>query len=283
MKVTAITDTSDLRGRLAEFSAIVGVETSHAIKQFARVACVNLATETQPWGNKKPHKLKGEITVRNDINKVYYKATGKKFLEQATNLARGYYIANKIAKPSEQAEKFHQRLKKYQRSNNTGYIAGIAADLGFTNSLIESFDSSRHKAARGSNGRVKNADPTLLIGADKQLDQYIEKTQQKVGLTKAGWAKCAEAIPLTRVSKSTRGIPQWVTRNIGRASGHISDQSHDRTNPKVTMTNATPWTSMVLTPAQARKALTLARDNFVKYMDTAIKKTLREQAKLKAS
>jgi hypothetical protein len=48
------------------------------------------------------------------------------------------------------------------------------------------------------------------------------------------------------------------------------------------MTNSTPWCSTVLTPAQAQQALTLARDNFVKYMNQAIKGTLRAQAKLSA-
>lgn len=278
-----MTDTSDLRGRLNQYAQITGREISESVRQFARVACVNLATETQPWGNKKYHKLKGEIAVRNDINKVYYKATGKKFLEQATNLARGYYKANQISKATEKADKFRERLKKYQRSNNTGYIAGIAADLGFEKALIETFDETRHKLARNSHGRIRNTEPTLLIGADAQLDKYIEKTQKKVGLTKAGWAVCAEAIPLKRVSSATRDIPQWVTRNKGRASGRIDNQSQDPVNPRVRMTNATPWTSQVLTPQQADKALRIARDNFVKYMNTAIKKTLREQVKLKSA
>jgi hypothetical protein len=75
-----------------------------------------------------------------------------------------------------------------------------------------------------------------------------------------------------------------VTRNKGRASAsNIVDQSADPDNPKVTMTNAIPWTSECLTVSQTQAALNIARNKFVKYMNSAIKGTLRAQAKLQAA
>lgn len=280
MKITAMTDTSDLRGRLSEFTRITGKETSEAVKQFARVACVNLATETQPFGKDDTAKAKGETAVARDIYKVYYPATGYKFLQQATKIAENYH--SKTGASANASDKFRNRMLRYQMENNSGALAKIAGDLGFKDVALDTFDSSRHKGARNRRGRVDRAKGQLIIGGEDQLEKYIETTQRKVGLTKAGWAKCAEAIPLTRASSATRGIPQWVTRNKGRASGSISDQSADPVNPRVKMTNSTPWTSMVLTPGQAQQALTLARDNFVKYMNQTIKGTLRAQAKLRA-
>jgi hypothetical protein len=281
MKISAMTDTSDLRGRLADFSRIVGVEKSHAVRQFARVACVNLATETQPFGKDSSAKEQGETAVARDIHKAYYPATGSKFLKQAVRIAENHQT--KTGKKSS-SDKFKNRMLRYQMEGNNGALAKIAADMGFTRAMVDTFDSSYHKSVRDRRGRVRGANPYLVIGGgEMEMDRYIEATQRKVGLTKAGWAKCAEAIPLDRASSATRGIPQWVTRNKGRASGHISDQSQNPDNPSVTMTNSTPWTSMVLTPRQTQEALNLARDNFVKYMNTAIKKTLREQAKLKGT
>lgn len=280
MKITAMTDTSDLRGRLAEFGRIVGKETSEAVRQFARVACVNLTTETQPFGKDSAAKDKGETAVARDIYKVYYPATGSKFLQQATKIAENYY--GRIKASSNASDQFKNRMLRYQMENNTGALAKIAGDLGFTDVALDTFDSSRHKGSRDRRGRVRGAKAQLVIGAEDQLEKYVAETQRKVGLTKAGWAVCAEAIPLTRASSATRGIPQWVTRNKGRASGSISDMSNDPSNPRVKMTNSTPWCSMVLTPAQAQQALNLARDNFVKYMNQAIKGTLRQQAKLAA-
>ena len=173
-------------------------------------------------------------------------------------------------------------MLRYQMENNTGALARIAADLGFKDYALDTFDSSRHRASRNSRGRVHGAKSQLIIGAEDQLEKYITYTQRKVGLTKAGWAKCADLIPLSRTSSATRGIPQWVTRNKSRATGFIKDNSFHPVNPKVQMTNTTPWTSNVLTPKQAQNALNLARDNFVKYMNQTIKGTLRAQAKLRA-
>ena len=281
MKITAMTDTSDLRERLSEYVRVTQRETSETVRQFARVACVNLATETQPFGDGKEGQSAGETAVARDIYKVYYPATGAKFLKQATRYVEGYYAKNNQS--SSRADKFKTRLLGYQMANNTGALAKIAADIGFTDAQIDSFEPSRHRSSRDSRGRVRAAKPQLVIGGEDGLEKYIEETQRKVGLTKAGWAVCAEAIPLNRASSATRGIPQWVTRNKGRASGRIEDHSQDPTNPRVRMTNATPWTSQVLTPSQAKQALELARDNFVKYMNTAIKKTLRDEVKLKGA
>lgn len=279
MKITAMTNTSDLRGRLEAYAKITGREISESIKQFARVACVNLTTETQPFGKDAAGKAKGETAVARDIYKVYYPATGSKFLKQAVRVAESY--ENKRGK-SKSVSAFKNRMLQYQMANDTGALAKIAADMKFSNALLDTFDASMHKNGRDSRGRVRGVKPTLVIGAEDQLEKYIETTQRKVGLTKAGWALCAEAIPLTRASSATRGIPQWVTRNKGRASGQISDQSNNAANPRVSMTNKTPWASQVITPSRARAALQLARDNFVKYMNTAIKTTLRDQAKLRA-
>lgn len=281
MKITAMTDSSDLRGRLAEYVRITQRETSETIRQFARVACVNLATETQPFGDDKEGQSKGETAVARDIYKVYYPSTGAKFLNQATKYVEGYYARS--GKSSDRAEKFKTRMLKYQMANNSGALAKIAADIGFTDVQIDSFEPSRHKSSRDGRGRVRGAKAQLILGGEDQLERYVEQTQRKVGLTKAGWAVCAEAIPLNRASSATRGIPQWVTRNKGRASGSISDQSANPSNPLVKMTNSTPWCSQVLTPSQAKQALELARDNFIKYMNTAIKKTLRDEVKLKSA
>ena len=282
MKISAMADTSDLTSRLNFFAQIVGKETSEAVKQFARVACVNLATETQPYGVDEVAKAKGETAVARDIHNVYYPATGYKFNRDATKIADAYN-ARRGSASGRSSSNFQNRLTRYQIENNTSALARIAGDLGFKDVALDTFDSQRHQSRRDRRGRTRPGKAQLIIGAEDLLEKYIEKTQKKVGLTKAGWAKCAELIPVTRASAATRGIPQWVTRNKHRASGVIVDKSRDPENPSVTMTNKTPWTSVVLTPSQAKHALNLARDNFVKYMNHAIKGTLRNQAKLKAA
>jgi hypothetical protein len=280
MKITAMTDTSDLRGRLAEFAQIVGKETSEAVRQFARVACVNLATETQPFGSSKGDKDPGEKAVEVDVSKVFY-------TPQDGGFARALKaIVAKGNRSDASKQKFNARLDGYISSNNTEAIARLARAFNWQGVLFDDIDPQLHQNARaGTRRRVpkKRGAMHMVIGGNAALAKYKEEQKRKVGLTKAGWAVCAEKIPLQRASSATRGIPQWVTRNKGRASGNVLDGSHNPTNPKVQMTNMTPWTSVVLTQSSAKQALEIARDKFVKYMNAAIKGELRAQAKLKAA
>jgi hypothetical protein len=154
--------------------------------------------------------------------------------------------------------------------------------------VLDEFDKNIHRSARNrTTGRVnkRRASLHLVIGAEKDLEKYRKEMISRVGLTKAGWAKCADLIPITgRASSSTRGIPQWVKRHRNKlASGTVSDKSNDPINPRVVMTNTTPWCSRVLTPANAQKALDIARNKFVEYMNKQIKYELRQKAKLRGA
>ena len=282
MKISAMADTSDLTKRLSTFAEVVGVETSQAVKQFARKACIYLAVETQPFGKDEAAQAKGETAVAADIYKVYLPATGYKFNKMATRIAENYNAKTGNANPNA-SSKFQDRLTRYQMANNTGALARIASSMKFRDVALDTFDRQRHRDRRGSRGTVRPGKQQLMIGAEDELEKYVEYTQKKVGLTKAGWAKCAELIKLNRVSSSTRELPKWITRNMSRATGSIVDSSADKTNPKVQMTNTTPWTSNVLSPQSAKSALELARKNFIEYMNTSIKKTLRNQVKLKGA
>ena len=280
MKISAMTNTADLSGRLAVYAQIVGKETSEAVKQFARVACVNLATNTQPFGSAKGDKGPGEKAVETDISKVFYTPQDGGFANTLKEIIGG-------SKRSDTAkQKFGARIDGYIQSNNLSAITKLASDFGWKGTLFDEVDPALHQNARRSpRGRVpkRTGAMHMVIGGKEALAKYKTQRMQKVGLTKAGWAKCATLIPLKRASSPTRGIPQWVTRHINQASGSIVDNSHVQENPSVSMTNATPWTSQVLTENQAKAALQIARNKFVNYMNQQIKYELRQQAKLKAA
>jgi hypothetical protein len=302
MKITAMTDTRDLRGRMEQWSRLVGKEMGEGLKQFARVACVDLANTTQPYSGKdssgksgnKSGQAKGEISVEVDISKVFYspepyggfvnglsEAAHESFSARAARSKRGF-------DPDAATLAFTNRVNGYAAAGNTAALRKLAKDFNWQG-VIDQVDPALHQAARRPpRMKVEKADTRgkmyLVIGGRKTaIATYIKQVQKKVGLTKAGWAKCAELIPLNRVSSATRGIPAWVTRNIGRASGHIVDQSANKKNPKVQMTNSTPWASQCISPTQAVASLNLARNKFVEYMNQQIKYELRQQAKLKGA
>lgn len=281
MQISAMTDTSDLTGRLRVFANLVGKETSEAVKQFARVACVNLATATQPFGNKPTDRKPGENAVEADISKVFYLPQDGGF---AATLKE---IAGKNPKRSDAAkQRFGDRIDGYLESNNLEAITRLARNFGYKGVLFDEVNPALHQSRRRPPrmrvSKIKGQ-MHMVINGKESLNKYKKEQMYKVGLTKAGWAKCATLIPLKRASSATRGIPQWVTRHISRASGNIVNNSDDSVNPSVTMTNATPWTSIVLSPASTKNALRIARENFIKYMNQAIKGELRAQARLQAA
>jgi hypothetical protein len=285
MKITAMTDTSDLRGRLDLWAGLVGKEMSEGIRQHARLACVGLANTTQPYSGKgaseKGRRL-GEQSILNDVSKVFY---------TANEPTRGFEnsLKEKVdqSRRSDKAkESFKAKITSYCRSSNTEGIAWLARFFKTERVQLDTFDRAIYQNAR--TGPRKNVPKrtkmlSLVIGADGELEKFKQERMRKAGMGKAGWAVCAEAIPLTRKRKATDGIPKWVTRHTKQASGYIADLSHNELNPSVRMTNAMPWVSELLSESAALHALNIEREKFVKYMNTQIKYELRKQAKLKAA
>jgi hypothetical protein len=288
MKITAMVDTSDLRERMRVWGDLVGKETSEGLRQHARIACVTLANTTQPYSGKdeegasqsKEGKRVGEQSIINDVSKVFY---------TANEPTRGY--ENSLKQKVDQSRRTEKgkaamkaRIERYCRSNNAEGIAWLARFFKTERVQFDGFDRQIYENARtGSRKNVpkKTKMLSLVIGADGELEKFKQERMKRAGMAKAGWAVCAEAIPVKQAQSATRGIPQWVTRHKGRASGSIEDHSNDPTNPKVRMTNEMPWVSKLLTPAEANKALDMTRNKFVKYMNTQIKYELKKRAGLK--
>jgi hypothetical protein len=293
MKITAMVDTSDLRDRLNLYSQVVGKEIGESLRQHARVACVALANTTQPYtgsgedgaSKAKEGKRIGEQSILNDVSKVFY---------TANEPTRGY--ENSLKQKVDQSRRTEKgkaamkaRIEKYCRSNDSEGIAWLARFFKTERVQLDTFDKQLYNNAR--TGRRTNVPKktkmlALVIGADGELTKFKEERMRTAGMGKAGWAACAEKIPLDQTQSATRGIPQWVTRHKGRsvvANSSISDLSNIPDNPKVVMNNAVPWVSNLLSDSQAKAALEIARNKFVKYMQIAITKTLRDQVKLKAA
>tara|TARA_R110000868_G_C10790259_1_gene756239 strand:+ start:198 stop:1103 length:906 start_codon:yes stop_codon:yes gene_type:complete len=300
MQIKAMTNTADLRARMEMWAGLVKKETGAGIKQFARVACENLAFNTQPYGIDEDAKKKGERAAIAGVSSVYYTTKDKGFKNALLEQAKKHYNYRKRQagllnfkerrKIGKGHAGFEQRLNGYIGSQNELALAKIALCFGWKGVILPSdtFDKSLHKNARNPvTGRVdkRKGNMHLAIGHRGDLEKYKREMAGRVGLSKAGWAKCADLISIPgRVSAATRGIPKWVKRHRNKlASGTISDKSNDPINPRVVMTNTTPWCSRVLTPANAQKALDIARNKFVEYMNRQIKYELRQKAKLRGA
>jgi hypothetical protein len=297
MRITAIADTTDIRARLRQYATLLHKDVSDSVRRFAVVACRNLANTTQPFSGrdketKATARALGEKAVEVDISKVFYVPTPDGgFVQQLHEQAHKShtYKRNKTKDKKFDADRatlrFTDRLNGYVASGNMKALQEITKDFGWKNAR-RTIDPAIHEARRtGRRSKVRKqpGDMTLILNTEKHLQSYIKKRQKMVGLTKAGWAKAADMIPTSNKGSATRGIPQWVTRNKGKASASIQDLSRDERNPRVTMSNRIPWTSNNLSPNEARKALELAKANFVEYMNKTMKAELRRRVKLAAN
>jgi hypothetical protein len=293
MKVTAITDAGDLRGKLREFQQVVGREASGAVRQFARLACVYLANSTQPYSGKnaegksesKGAKALGEKAVEVDISKVFYAPDSGGFAQGLTEAAmRSYEKRAAKSKGGFNAARarssFLARVETYIASNNRKALRKLAKDFNWQG-VIDEVDPALHQQARsGPRRKVKKREGRMYMvlgGRKGAVGTYINKVKKRVGIAKSGWASCAEQIPLNQKQSLTSGIPAWVTRHASGRTGSIQDNSRDKGNPGVRMTNKVPWTSQNLTANETMKALNRARDNFVKYMNKTIRAELKRQ------
>jgi len=239
-------------------------DSQETLFQFARVACVNLAHNTQPYGKDKGAKALGERAIASDIGKVFYTPEPYGgFVEALTEAAQDSYRAKERKSrrgfnSDEATLKFYNRVNGYAAAGNFKALRKLANERAFHSHLV--------------------------LKPKRRLDRYIASIQKKVGFTKAGWSKCATEVPVKMASVRTRGIPQWVTRHTNRALGRTEVQyAPTRIDTKVIMTNLTPWASQCITPRQVKSALDIAKRKFVEYMNRTVMAELRSQLKAKAA
>jgi len=229
------------------------------IRAQGRLIAVNLAFQTQPFGNEEGRTL-GEEKVKWDILKVY-STPGQVFTEikkQSENQARAFWSLLK-KKKFQSAKTFLSRLgiSKYQFSE-IGYM-----DAG-----------ESHKSAKRSipnRPRISsNQKPFLIVADTKKLNTYINLISKRVGMTKSGWATCA------KILGGTRGIPQWVTRHASKvAKGYVIDRTNGQ-DPHVILVNQIPWVDKCLNEGQMQRAFDIQTEKMKTAIEIALSRGARE-------
>ena len=120
-------------------------------------------------------------------------------------------------------------------------------------------------------GRWKFLDK-MFVSKDT-LTEYIQNTIKKVGIAKAGWANCALQLKKVNKGKLTADIPPWVIRHTADfKNGKTEDLTSDPKNPRVIMTNTTPWASSVITESEKHTAVGFVTSKMKKQIEYALKK-----------
>lgn len=230
-------------------------EFGEVVRQQARLIAVNLAYQTQPFGDQQG-KAQGTARVKRDIGRVY-KSAGVAFDDIA-----------KTTNGEASANQFWYFIKNRRMDMATEMLRRLNLDGYATDITIGNFDlGARHQQARtGSRkGVSRRRKIDFIVTNPGQLSSYIKKIQQRVGTAKGGWAACAKQIG------GTRGIPGWVSRQTQRlAGGAVVDNTRNSSNPFVAMTNSVPWIDKCLNGGQMQRAFDIQREKMMSYIDRVI-------------
>jgi hypothetical protein len=109
--------------------------------------------------------------------------------------------------------------------------------------------------------------------SEKSLQSELKQTIKKVGIAKAGWANCALQLKKINKGKLTADIPPWVIRHTADfKNGKTEDLTSDPKNPRVIMTNTTPWASSVITESEKHTAIGFVTSKMKKQIESVLKK-----------
>jgi len=252
-------DDSQFRSNLRQYALAMQISFAEAIKRQARLVAVNLAFQTQPFGETSGRQ-QGENKVKGDVLKVYNSAS---------------QVYAEIQKQSDvEAKKFWWLInnKKFSAAQNMLSKLGITK---FSNVNVGPMDAgASHSSAKRpipARPRIsKDQIPLMIVNNPKKINDYIKKVSARVGIAKAGWAHCAKQLG------GSRGIPQWVTRHAGKkAIGIVTDNTNAKGDEQyVLMENTVPWIDKCLNGGQLQRALDIQRDK----MNTAIEIALAQAA-----
>lgn len=203
-------------------------------KYAARFAA-RLVFATQPFGNARRAKERGDGAVKRDIRRSYVDVSGLYVFAQR----QSQDVADAIWKLWSDGQ--IQELEALLRS-----LGGKVGDFRVAN-----FDSGRaHKSFRGPRGKVsRGARASLVVlRQDKNaIDEYIKQVQGRVGWSKSAWLSGFNP------PGGLRGIPHWVKKQRG-APGKVIDKTRQGVTRSLVFNNQVPWTTAIFSERQAISA-----------------------------
>jgi hypothetical protein len=258
---------------MKDYATVLEKSLPETVHTNARLLCVELARRTQAFGHESEEQQNERI--RKDISNiikppVYF----LKFLSQTTS------------------EKLKANLKKNYFSGQWTKIASTLAAVGMGSEAFTPVASGAmrivHQLNRNKNtGRTFKRPQKFYIASDStSLHDYISERQKAAGISKSGWAECAEGLKKVVKGSMSRGIKPWVTRH-SKGLGTVTDKTSNRVllgtsskpifqiqnkNPSVVLTNSIPWADKVIRETEQLMAMNIVAIKMKKQMETILKK-----------
>jgi hypothetical protein len=257
MKPSLILDNKKINKALKQWKKLTQEEQVTELMKSGRSLAVRLANATQPFGLDAQARKKGENAVLQDIVAIT-KPLSRHWMDEASRF--------KQLDPAA----FRRRF-----TNKAGQVWLEEEDLELNSSSIKEFHQKMRNKGNGRTtqagmgdlniGRHKAANRGFILKVQQQ--KYIKETQKKVGIAKAGWAKCASELGGFDGVKGVGKIQNWIQKLISKyGSGSII-----LTDKYVKLTNSTPWIGRALGRSALRKTLDIQRGTLAKSVIAIVK------------
>jgi hypothetical protein len=254
---------------MADYATIREVTIPDAVSVSARLLCVELARRTQPFGDDNKARETGEKAITGDLIGRKRRVGIFGAIGPAMTEAGGYswYKTGDNVRLFVGKDGFAYGTEKTMfRPDASGSEMRAFHKKNFVNGKASSAGSYTRNI-----GRWKFLDKMFV--SKETLDDYIKSTIKKVGIAKAGWANCALQLKKVNKGKLTADIPPWVIRHTADfKNGKTEDLTADPQNPRVIMTNTTPWASSVITESEKHTAIGFVISKMKKQIEYALKK-----------
>ena len=258
---------------MKDYATVLEKTLPETVHTNARLLCVELARRTQAFGHESEEQQNERI--RKDISNIikppiYF----LKFLSQTTS------------------ERLKANLKKSYFSGQWTKIAASLAAVGMGSEAFTPVASGAmrivHQLNRNKNtGRTFKRPQKFYIATEStSLHDYTVERQKAAGISKSGWAECAEGLKKVVKGSMSRGIKTWVKRH-SRGLGTVTDKTGNRVllgtsakpifqiqnkNPSVVLTNSIPWADKVIRETEQLMAMNIVAIKMKKQMETILKK-----------
>jgi len=254
---------------MKDYAEIREVTIPDAVSVSARLLCVELARRTQPFGDDNKARETGEKAITGDLIGRKRRVGIFGAIGPAMTEAGGYswYKTGDNVRLFVGKDGFAYGTEKTMfRPDASGSEMRAFHKKNFVNGKASSAGSYTRNI-----GRWKFLDKMFV--SKETLDDYIKSTIKKVGIAKAGWANCALQLKKINKGKLTADIPPWVIRHTADfKNGKTEDLTSDPKNPRVIMTNTTPWASSVITESEKHTAIGFVISKMKKQIEYALKK-----------
>jgi hypothetical protein len=257
--VNVTVNDADFSRQLRRYALARRIDFAKAIRQQARLVAVNLAHQTQPFGDGASARQAGEGAVNTEVQRVYKTVpyTAVKVRDSGKNPSGVARV-----KTAPQAAAAFVRYVREGKNDKAGELLDNLKIEPFLATTVGTFDGGqKHQGARhGARRKVpKNQFVRRVVKNEAQMKSYLKKIMQRVGTAKAGWASCAQQLG------GMRGIPGWVTRHARKTQlGSVHDATGGQGREQfVRMDNRVPWIDKCLNAGQIQRALDIQKGKMI--------------------